>query len=179
MNMKTLKRRTALALALCLIMSVCFCVPVHAEDTNGQTTLTTTVPECTYTFTIPADTDIAYNETEVTIGTVSVSNVQHLGSRVIRVLMLTNNYLVSTTNAEDKIFFNLFGKNEATASALGGVTTTEWNTSYGTAFEIVADGQHLNHTLTVNASISENEWKNANPGTYKGSIVFSFSVCDE
>lgn len=174
MNMK---RKISLALTLCLIISAFFCVPAYAAETS--TKLTTTVPECSYTFSIPADTNIAYNETESTIGTVSVYNVQQLGSRVIRVLMLTNNYLVSTTNAEDKIFFNLFGKNEATASALGGVTTTEWNTSYGTASEIVADGQHLNHTLTVNASISENEWKNANPGTYEGSIVFSFSVCDE
>lgn len=176
MNMKNLKRKAALALTLCLIMSIFLCIPANAAESS--TKLTTTVPECTYTFSIPADTNIAYNETESTIGTVSVYNVQHLGSRVIRVLMLTDNYLVSTTNAEDKIFFNLFGKNEATASALGGVTTTEWNTSFGTASEIVADGQHINHTLTVNASISENEWKNANPGTYEGSIVFSFSVCD-
>lgn len=179
MIMKTLKRRTALALALCLIMSVCFRVPVHAEDTNGQTTLTTTVPECTYTFTIPADIDIAYNETEVTIGTVSVSNVEHLGSRVIRVLIMTNNYLTSTTNSEDKIFYGLFGENKATESALGGVTTTEWRATYGTASEIVADAQHISRYLTVNAEITENEWKNANPGTYKGSVVFTFSVCDE
>ena len=177
MNMKNLKRKVALALTLALMMTVCFCVPAYAAESS--TKLTATVPECTYTFSIPADTNIAYNETESTIGTVSVYNVQQLGSRVIRVLMLTNNYLVSTTNAEDKIFFNLFGKNEATASALGGVTTTEWSTTYGIASEIVADGQHINHTLTVNASISENAWRNANPGTYEGNITFSFSVCDE
>ena len=175
--MKNLKRKVALALTLALMMTVCFCVPAYAAESS--TKLTATVPECTYTFSIPADTDIAYNQTESTIGRVSVSNVQHLGSRVIRVLILTGNYLTSTTNSEDKIYFSVYGTNEAYANGMGNYTETNWADSLGVASEIVCDNDHLSRSLTVKASISENAWRNANPGTYEGSIVFSFSVCDE
>ncbi len=175
--MKNLKRKAALALTLCLIMSIFLCIPANAAESS--TKLTATVPECTYTFSIPADTDIAYNQTESTIGRVSVSNVQQLGNRVIRVLILTGSYLTSTTNSEDKIFFTVYGTNEAYANGMGNYTETNWAETFGTASEIVCDNDHLSRSLTVKAGISENEWKNANPGTYEGSIVFSFSVCDE
>lgn len=179
--MKTLKRKTAITLALCLILSVCFCVPVHAEGTTGKTTLTTTVPECTYNFSIPADLDIPFNQTETTVGRVTVYGVQQLGSRVIRVDIAQSWFLVSTTNSEDKISFTVFGTNEAQVDALGGRTETEWDasTAFGTASEIIYDNAHLFRSLTVKARINEDSWKSANPGTYEGHINFSFKVCSE
>ena len=174
--MKNLKRKAALALTLCLIMSIFLCIPANAAESS--TKLTTTVPECTYTFSIPADTNIAYNETESTIGTVSVSNVQHLGSRVIRVEILSGYALISTTNSGDSIGYTLFGTNEA-VSGNGYTETTEWEVGGITPTrEIVADRDHWLRTVTVKARISEDAWKNANPGTYEGTISFSFSICD-
>ncbi len=65
-----MKKLIAIALALLMVFS--FSAVAFAE--GNTTTLTTTVPDATYTLNIPADQQITYGATSTDIGTVTVTN---------------------------------------------------------------------------------------------------------
>ena len=64
-----MKKFIAIALAVLTVLS--FSTVAFAADT---TTLTTTVPDATYTLNIPADQEIAFGTIDTDIGSMTVTN---------------------------------------------------------------------------------------------------------
>ena len=67
--MITMKKLIAIAMALTLC---CSCITIASAA--DATTLTTTVPDATYTLNIPADQEIPFGETVTNIGKITVTN---------------------------------------------------------------------------------------------------------
>lgn len=141
---------------------------------GGSTDITVTVPECTYIFTIPADTDIPFGTESLSLGNVSVGNVQNLGSRTISV-SIAHTPMISGENA---IPYEISGKIEAIGPIGSGAGV--WNdlgTIDGSTDPIcICDNQHLAYTLALTANISREAWNRAPTGTYEGHVSYTFTV---
>lgn len=147
---------------------------VATEFSGGTTHITVTVPECSYTLTIPSDTDIPYGAQSLPLGNITVSSVQGLGSKAIYV-SIEHTPMLCGQNA---ISYDISGKLETVGP--NGSGTGVWNDlgaiDQSTGPICICDNQHLSYTLALTATIAQNAWNSAPAGTYEGHVNYTFSV---
>lgn len=147
---------------------------VATEFNGGTTHITVTVPECTYTFTIPADTDIPVGTLSHSLGNVTIYSVQGLGSKAIYV-SIEHTPLLCGQNA---ISYDICGKLEAVGPIGSGAGV--WNDlgaiDQSTGPICICDNQHLSYTLALTATIAQETWDSAPVGTYEGHVYYTFAV---
>lgn len=147
---------------------------VAAEVNGGTTHITTTVPECTYTFTIPANTDIPYGTQSLLLGNVTINSVQGLGSKAIYVSIECTPMVCG----QNSIPYDISGKLEAVGGNGAGLGVwQELGTIDSSTGPIcICDNQHLSYTLALTAEIAQNAWNHAPSGTYEGHVYYTFTV---
>lgn len=136
--------KKALSLILCLLLILCMALTAYATETNNSTVVSLTVPDETYTLTIPANVVIDAKSKTGTIN-VSFTDVNLIWSRGIQAHFTcanavpgeTGSYLV---NGNKTIHYNLYDADGDTYSA-GTPGYAGSNTSSGT-IELEVDGNY-------------------------------------
>ena len=148
-------KKKLLAALMCTLLTVAVAVPVSAEET---TLLDATVTS-TYTLTIPATTEIAFNATSTNLdGMLKVVGNVDVGQYVT--VTATANPLHNDTHNAD-IAYTL--KNGTTA-----FSTTNWSET-----ELRADSPK---EIRLKVDIEQAEWDAAKAGYYYGSITFAAAL---
>lgn len=164
-----MRKFIALLLVLALMVSV---APAVFAST---TTLTTTIPEATYTFSIPADQQIPFGSTKSVIGRVAVT--ESSGFAVGKNLKVTITYdafsseTVETTIPYDLHFASVYSEGAVTNVPSGGCIYF-----YGQS-----SGEALNTANYGDAYITMNsrDWGQAIGGEYTSTITFTAEVVQE
>lgn len=184
-----MKKTLALLLALVLIIAT---APA-AFATSQSTKLTTTVPGANYTFTIPKDTEIAYNATDTSIGYVTVT--ESSGFALGKNLQITLEYSAFTsedtsTTIPYVVKYSETKKLSDTESAETHVGTTYLSpmTFRGQNDGTVSRLAYDDNTYTSNGIsyhyyvgdlgviIAAGDWGKALAGDYTSTITFTASV---
>lgn len=172
-----------LALALVVMMVASMATVVSAEST---TTLTTTVPEATYTLNIPADQKIPFGTTETSIGNITVteSNGFAVGKN-LEVTVTYDAFTAAGITTQIPYSLSLYG-NKAAGSfhteklASGDVVvfrgTTDGTVEEKTVIEYANDEYAVNKIMF--AATSE-DWGKALAGEYTSTITFTAKVVAE
>lgn len=182
-----MKKTLALLLALVLIVAM---APA-AFATSQSTKLTTTVPGATYTFTIPKDTEIAYNATDTSIGYVTVT--ESSGFALGKDLQIELKYSAFTsenvsTTIPYKVLYSVAENQNTTDPATrhsyyshlspmifkGSNTGTVASLAYA---EYSSSGMtHIGYVGDLGIVISASDWGKALAGDYTSTITFTASV---
>lgn len=178
-----MKKLTALLLAILTVVS---CSAFAFAD--NTTTLTTTVPDASYTLNIPADQTIPYGETIVSIGECSVTNAKNFGA--YKNLNVTLSYDAFASETTDTTIPYQIRKHYK-----GQVNTSKPVQDY---YEQVGDGLvfqgqtggSISESFVINSSYAQEStgkelclyisdaavWEKANSGTYTSVITFTAQV---
>ncbi len=178
-----MKKFIAIALALLTVFS--FSTAAFAE--GNTTTLTTTVPDATYTLNIPADQQITFGATSTDIGTVTVTNSSGFAEgKDLKVTLTYGDFKaegLSTTipytlGKPYKKYngSNIFGYLEYLSSG-------DYLLFKGNVSGKVNDHYELNETDVVDAdkktlemSVKSTDWGKALGGEYTSTITFTAEV---
>lgn len=144
------KKIIAAVLGLTLMMGTV--LPAHAEE---KTTPINASVDSTYTLTIPAKTDIAFNAESTDLNGVLKVTGNVLPTESVTVTVKTNDLENRVRNM--KLPYKLmYGANE--------FTTATWNED-----ELRAESKEIQLSLAIEKS----DWDKAEAGSYEGSIVFT------
>ena len=180
-----MKKFIAIALAVLTVLS--FSTVAFAADT---TTLTTTVPDATYTLNIPADQVIPFGATSTDIGTVTVTNSSGFAEgKNLRVTLTYDDFKaegVSTTipYTLGKPYEKYNGSNKF--GYLEYLSSGDYLLFKGKVSGKVNDYYELNETNVENAdkktlemSVKSTDWGKALGGEYTSTITFTAEVVSE
>ena len=173
-------------LAAILIVGMAFILPLSALA-DGTTTLTTTVPDATYTLNIPADQEILFGTTSTDIGDVTVTNSS--GFAEGKNLKVTVSYTpfqaekISTDipmQIHQKFTIERLGYPNSYASRpLNSGSSLEFagksNGNVEAIFEdVTSNGRVIDRQLQVR--VSSEDWGKALGGDYSSTITFTSEV---
>ena len=186
-----MKKAIALLLAVMLVVSM---APAAFAST---TTLTTNVPDATYTFEIPANTPIDYNALDTSIGYVHVT--ESAGFAVGKNLQITIEYgpFVNTANSESTIPYRLYADNTDILTDNKRVTDHDggsWSRLLKSGDSIIIKGTNEgtvrrwadnantsagNYIGDLGVLINSSDWGKALGGDYTSTITFTAKVVQE
>ena len=169
-----MKKFIAIALAALTVFS--FSTVALAADT---TTLTTTVPDATYTLNIPADQQIAFGATSTDIGNISVTEASGFAiSKNIDVTITYNAF--TSSDVSTKIPFvivpNVLGGG-APGEINSGDILTFWGESDGGVSKY--PGRRTSRGLEISGlkvNINGSDWGKALGGEYSSTLTFTADV---
>ena len=144
-----------LAVALMATMSV---TAFAANTTGGSTTITIDIAP-TYTVTIPADVNVAFNATETAFGTIEVTASQIHPNKCIKVALASDGKLENSIDATKVIPYAI-------------------KDSEGTAFTsatYLTEGDKTELSIHITA----NDWNAAYAGEYSDTVTFTVSYADK
>ena len=135
-----MKKLFALILTVCLLATMSV-TAFAANTTGGDADITTSIAP-TYTVTIPADVNVAFNATETAFGTVEVTASQIHPDKCIKVALATDNELnnaidntkvipYAIKDSEGAEFTSATYLTEGDKTELSiHITTNDWNAAY-------------------------------------------------
>lgn len=172
--------RKMICMALAVIMIVSMTAMVFAEDTM---TLTTSVPDATYTLTIPADMEIEFGSTylEIEIPTVTEASGFAEGKDVKMTITTTP---FAAPNVSTEIPFTVFGAFQSPRDQWPHAVWLHENNPLrycGLASGAVNEKPFLGsdnseEMKTLYIEMYSEDWGKALGGTYTGSITFSTEI---
>lgn len=174
--------KKVITLALALLMVCSMSITAFA----ATTTLTTTVPEATYTLNIPANQEIPFGTTETSIGNVTVteSNGFAVGKN-LEVTVTYDAFTATGITTEIPYKLSLYGNKssgsmETTDLATGDIVTfrgkTNGTVEEKTVFEYANDEYTVSKIMFV---ASSEDWGKALAGEYSTTITFTAEVVAE
>ena len=152
-----MKKLFALILTVCLLASLS--VTAFAANTiGGEADITTSIAP-TYTVTIPADVNVAFNATETTFGAIEVEASQIHPNKCIKVALTTDNEL---NNAIDNTKVIPYAIKDSTGAAFTSAT-------------YLTEGDKTELSIHITA----NDWNAAYAGDYSDTVTFTVSYEDK
>jgi len=175
-----------LAIVLAVLSAFSMTAVAYAENT---TTLTTTVPDATYTLNIPADQQISFGATKTNIGTVKVTNSD--GFAEGKNLKVTITYDAFTSeNVSTTIPFDLSCSYNTNGTYIDKLPSGDYITFNGQADGTVESLHHFpsessGGSATISSAevylvnIKSADWGKALGGDYSATITFTAEVVVE
>ena len=152
-----MKKLFALILTVCLLASLS--VTAFAANTIGGDADITTSIAPTYTVTIPADVNVAFNATETDFGAIEVTASQIHPNKCIKVALTTDNEL---NNAIDNTKVIPYAIKDSTGAAFTSAT-------------YLTEGDKTELSIHITA----NDWNAAYAGEYSDTVTFTVSYEDK
>ena len=152
-----MKKLFALILTVALLASLSV-TAFAANTTGGEADITTSIAP-TYTVTIPADVNVAFNATETAFGTVEVTASQIHPDKCIKVALATDNELnnaIDNTKVIPYVIKDSEGAEFTSATYLTEGDKTE-----------------------LSIHITANDWNAAYAGDYSDTVTFTVSYEDK
>lgn len=179
--------------ALALLLAVMLIVSMAPAAFASTTTLTTTVPDATYEFSIPADTKVEYNATCTSIGYVHVT--ESSGFAVGKNLEITMEYgpFINISNPESTISYKICADDTTKIDDTATYSTHNYTRLSGSSFVFrgLNNGQveRLAYESYSNAAtyyygdlavhIEKAAWGKALGGDYTSTITFTAAVVQD
>ena len=177
-----MKKLFAIVLAVLTVLS--FSTVAFAADT---TTLTTTVPDATYTLNIPADQEITFGATSTDIGIPTVTDSSGFApGKNLKVTVEYTDFICADTNTTIPFVIYADYLNDGAKKTI--IIPTDGNSIYfnglsnGKASEksIHPESLYWNYYLEeFNVSIEGTDWGKALGGEYTSTITFTAEVVAE
>ena len=152
-----MKKLFALILTVAMLSSLS--VTAFAENTTGGDADITTSIAPTYTVTIPADVNVAFNATETAFGTVEVTASQIHPDKCIKVALATDNELNNAIDNTKVIPYAI--KDSEGAEFTSATYLTEGDKT------------------ELSIHITSNDWNAAYAGEYSDTVTFTVSYEDK
>ena len=151
-----MKKLFAVILTVALLMSLSV-IAFAANTTSGDADITTSIAP-TYTVTIPADVNVAFNATETAFGTIEVTASQIHPNKCIKVTINTDKKLENSTDETKVIEYDIM-------DAEGNPFTSATYLTEGDKTEL-------------SIHITEDSWNKAYAGEYSDTVTFDVSYVD-
>ena len=148
-----MKKLFALILTVCLLASLSVAA-FAANTTGGEADITTSIAP-TYTVTIPADVNVAFNATETAFGTIEVTASQIHPDKCIKVALASDGKLENAIDATKVIPY-------AIKDSEGNVFTSATYLTEGDKTELAIH-------------IAADDWNAAYAGEYSDTVTFTVS----
>ena len=145
----------ALAVMLVMILSV---TAFAANTTGGDADITTSIAP-SYTVTIPADVNVAFNATETAFGTIEVEAAQIHPDKCIKVELTSDGKLENSIDATKVIPYAI---KDSTGAAFTSAT-------------YLTEGDKTELSIHITA----NDWNAAYAGEYSDTVTFTVSYVDK
>ena len=166
----------------CTLLSLVMLLTPIVSLAENTTTLTTTVPEATYTLSIPADQEITYGSKETRIGSVKVTESSGFG--VGKDLDVKIDFTAFTCpELEDEIPISLTTTYSSSAQETPVYTEAFVLTFAGTSAGSVSDEpthqdgfQAGQNGAELKVLINSSDWGKAFAGTYTSTLTFTAEV---
>ena len=152
-----MKKLFALILTVCLLATMSV-TAFAANTTGGDADITTSIAP-TYTVTIPADVNVAFNATETAFGTVEVTASQIHPDKCIKVALATDNELNNAIDNTKVIPYAI--KDSEGAEFTSATYLTEGDKT------------------ELSIHITEGDWNAAYAGDYSDTVTFTVSYEDK
>ena len=152
-----MKKLFALILTVCLLASLSV-TAFAANTTSGDADITTSIAP-TYTVTIPADVNVAFNATETAFGTIEVTASLILPNKCIKVDLASDGKLENSIDATKVIPYAI-------------------KDSEGAAFT-AATYQTEGDKTELSIHITADDWNAAYAGDYSDTVTFTVSYEDK
>ena len=180
-----MKKLIAIVLAALTVLS--FSTVAFAADT---TTLTTTVPDATYTLNIPADQEITFGKTVSDIGKVTVANSSGFAEgKNLQVTLTYDNFKADGVSTTIPYFIYLYGSwyNSGVSPVDSGTMHVKKESGSSLIFKGKASGECGDmdwgktefDTRTLRVEIDSTDWGKALGGEYSSTITFTAEVVSE
>ena len=152
-----MKKLFALILTVCLLATMSV-TAFAANTTGGDADITTSIAP-TYTVTIPADVNVAFNATETAFGAIEVTASQIHPNKCIKVELTSDGKLENSIDATKVIPY-------AIKDSEGAAFTSATYLTKGDKTEL-------------SIHITANDWKAAYAGDYSDTVTFTVSYEDK
>ena len=152
-----MKKVFAVVLAIALLMSLSV-TAFAANTTGGEADITTSIAP-TYTVTIPADVNVAFNATQTAFGTIEVTDAQIHPDKCIKVALASDGKLENGIDATKVIPY-------AIKDAAGNAFTSATYLTEGDKTELFIH-------------ITAADWNAAYAGEYSDTVTFTVSYEDK
>ena len=152
-----MKKLFALILSVCLLASMSV-TAFAANTTEGKADITTSIAP-TYTVTIPADVNVAFNATETAFGAIEVTASQIHPDKCIKVALATDNEL---NNAIDNTKVIPYAIKDSEGAEFTSAT-------------YLTEGDKTELSIHITAS----DWNAAYAGDYSDTVTFTVSYEDK
>ena len=152
-----MKKVLTFAFAVMLVMSLSV-TAFAANTTGGEADITTSI-DPTYTVTIPADVNVAFNATETAFGTIEVTASQIHPDKCIKVALAT-----------DKELNNAIDNTKVIPYAIKDSEGAEF-----TSATYLTEGDKTELSIHITA----NDWNAAYAGDYSDTVTFTVSYEDK
>ena len=152
-----MKKLFAIILAVALLMGLS--VTAFAANTTGGDADITTSIDPTYTVTIPADVNVAFNATETAFGTIEVTASQIHPDKCIKVALATDKELNNAIDNTKVIPYAIKDSEGATF----------------TSATYLTEGDKTELSIHITA----NDWNAAYAGEYSDTVTFTVSYVDK
>ena len=179
-----MKKLIAIVLAALTVLS--FSTVVFAADT---TTLTTTVPDATYTLNIPADQEIPFGATSTDIGNVTVTDSSSFAvGKNLQVTMTYDVFKADGISTTIPYYINFYAKGingESYERITSGNSVTFYGASDGTVgqkakFTTMSNYQNIDvYGEMLKVRVDSTDWGKALAGEYSSTITFTAEVVSE
>lgn len=152
-----MKKLFAVILTVCLLATMSV-TAFAANTTDGDADITTSI-DPTYTVTIPADVNVAFNATETAFGTIEVTASQIHPDKCIKVALATDNEL---NNAIDNTKVIPYAIKDSEGAAFASAT-------------YLTEGDKTELSIHITAD----DWNAAYAGDYSDTVTFTVSYEDK
>lgn len=162
MKKRSIRTRIFFAL-LTPVLFTCLEKPAYAATTQtaGSSTVTYHVDPA-YQVTIPVDTSMQFNETEVPYGKIVVDQVQIEDGKCIQVSLLADFNLKNSNNSKAVIPYQILAGDEAGSHPF-------------TSAQYTKAGEETPLTIVI----KKEDWKKAVAGQYSDTVTFTISYVDK
>lgn len=179
-----MKKFIAIALALLTVFS--FSTAAFAE--GNTTTLTTTVPDATYTLNIPADQEITFGKTVSNIGKVNVTNSSGFATgKNLKVTLTYDKFKSAEVSTTIPYYIEAYGGSYTSGQVVYDVTERKDSGSclifkgltnnLCDEYFFMEDSYGLEDSKkTLRARINSTDWGKALGGEYTSTITFTAEV---
>ncbi len=177
---------------IAIFVVVAILASMSVSVSAATTTLSTTVPEATYTMNIPANQEITYGATTTSIGTVTITDAENFatGKNVYVKVEYDGTFKadgVSTTipysiKQQGEYKNTPYSKAVASGEYLTflGVSSGVVNSYFYLTQDVFGSGIHYyNDNQCLNVLISSTDWGKALGGEYSTTITFTAQVSNE
>ncbi len=175
-----MKKLTAILVAVLMLATM----PMAASA--ATTTLTTTVPEATYTMNIPADMVVPYGATSTNIGTVTITDGEGFAQGKGVYVKVEYSGVFTAEGVESTIPYSMEASGKNPGASAGYEDQTEkiisgdylhfWGQSNGTVCSYFSAVGEQNQALNV--KIQSADWGKALAGEYSTTITFTAQVAN-
>lgn len=173
-------------IAIALVLLTVFAFSLVALAEGNTTTLTTTVPDATYTLNIPADQEITFGATDTNIGNVTVTNSSGFAEgKNLQVALTYDAFKCQEVATEIPFVVVAMRKEDANYSKNinSGDTLNFDGKSDGTVNEKAFLAYHAEGVTSraerLMVTISSTDWGKALGGDYSSTITFTAEVVSE